>query len=81
MIEGNQITVLLHYPGNDLSLWQGYSQDIPASWINGYDKDWNVKGYLYDFVAMPTLFLLDKNKRVLLKDVNLIMVERYLRRL
>ena len=81
MIEHGQITVLLHYPGNDLSLWQGYSQDIPASWINGYDKNRHVKNNLYDFVAMPTLFLLDKDKRVLLKDVSLIMVERYLRSL
>jgi hypothetical protein len=53
----------------------------PASWINGYDKNRHVKDNLYDFVAIPTLFLLDKDKRVLLKDVNLIMVERYLRSL
>ena len=56
-------------------------QDIPTSWINGYDKDGKAKGSLYDFAAMPTLFLLDKDKRVLLKDVNLIIVERYLRSL
>ena len=79
MIYHGLVKVVLHYPGNDLSLWHDYSQDIPTSWINGYCNYGNVKGSLYDFVAMPTLFLLDKDKRILLKDVSLIMVETYLK--
>ncbi len=38
-------------------------------WINGYDKELTVlERELYDLKAMPTLYLLDKDKKVLLKD-------------
>ena len=48
-------------------------------WTNGYDKELVIKNKnLYDLRAIPTLYLLDKNKTVLLKDATLQKVEQYL---
>lgn len=42
-------------------------------------KNWSSKTKnLYDLRAIPTLYLLDKNKTVLLKDATLQKVEQYL---
>ena len=52
---------------------------IPSKWINGYDKELTVRNReLYDLKAMPTLYLLDKDKKVLLKDAPVEQVEQYL---
>lgn len=43
---------------------------FPVSWIDGYDAGQRIiEEQVYDFKAMPTLYLLDADKRVLLKDV------------
>lgn len=46
-----------------------YREQIPASWINAYDDGCVLreKG-LYDLSAIPSLYLLDAQKRVLVKD-------------
>lgn len=79
-IERGDVGVLAFYPDSDLSIWKRNLKKIPASWINGYDKNGVVKSQLlYDLKAIPTLYLLDKNKVVLLKDADLEIVELYLR--
>ena len=53
--------------------------DFAKEWTNGYDKELVIKNKnLYDLRAIPTLYLLDKNKTVLLKDATLQKVEQYL---
>mgnify|MGYP002527024690 FL=1 len=48
-------------------------------WINGYDKKQTIEqNNLYDLKAIPTLYLLDKDKTVLLKDVTTKEIEEYL---
>ena len=42
---------------------------MPDNWINSYDKSMKMKNdELYDLRAIPTLYLLDQDKVVLLKD-------------
>jgi len=49
---------------------------LAKEWTNGYDKELVIKNKnLYDLRAIPTLYLLDKNKTVLLKDATLQKVE------
>ena len=56
-------------PDTDLEAWREHLQDYPASWINGYDADQRIeKERLYDLKAIPALYLLDKQKRVMAKD-------------
>ena len=47
-------------------------EKMPANWINGFDSNQKIANEeLYDLKAMPTLYLLDKGKKVLLKDADL----------
>lgn len=62
-----QISVVAIYPDNDYLLWD--NEEYPKEWINGFDKEQVIlKNELYDLRAFPTIYLLDRNKRVILKD-------------
>ena len=78
-VKNKQIAILSFYPDEDLEIWKKHLQDIPAEWVNGYDKDRKTENeQLYDLKAIPTLYLLDADKRVLLKDVPAPVLEEYL---
>ena len=78
-IKSGEIRLLAFYPDEDLEIWEKHHSDIPAEWINGYDKEQKVKlQKLYDLKAIPTLYLLDADKRVLQKDISIRALDRYL---
>lgn len=69
MIERGRLKVVALYPDEDLREWRAYRSRIPASWINGYDAGCVVRETgAYDLQAIPSLYLLDADKRVLVKD-------------
>lgn len=69
LIERGKLKVLALFPDEDLSEWQAYRPQIPARWINAYDKGCVVRDReLYDLRAIPSLYLLDRDKRVMVKD-------------
>lgn len=69
MIERGRLTVLALYPDEDLTEWERYRERIPAAWINAYDRGCVIREEgLYDLSAIPSLYLLDAGKRVLVKD-------------
>jgi hypothetical protein len=69
-LQSDEIKLLAFYPDEDLSIWKKHFADIPAEWINGYDKNRVVElKKVYDLKAIPTLYLLDVDKRVIGKDI------------
>ncbi len=57
------------YPGNDYELWKSHLDFYPKEWITGYDKNLQIpNNQLYNIQAFPTFYLLDKDKKVILKD-------------
>ena len=53
--------------------------EFPAGWIDGYDAGQRLtREQVYDLKAMPTLYLLDAEKRVILKDASFEQVEERL---
>ena len=69
LIERKELKVLVIYPDADLEAWREHLEDYPASWINGYDANLRIeKERLYDLKAIPALYLLDSQKRVMAKD-------------
>ena len=63
----------------DKEEWERHLPDFPKEWINGYDKKLVIKEKnLYDLKAIPTLYLLDKDKKVLLKDATVAQIDQYL---
>ncbi len=68
-IGSGRLKVLALYPDEELGEWEAYRPHIPAEWINAYDKGCRVRETgSYDLSAIPALYLLDRNKTVLVKD-------------
>ena len=81
-LKEKKLAVVAFYPDEDLAIWEKHLTDIPAEWTNGYDKERATENKeLYDLRAIPTLYLLDAQKRVLLKDAPAITVEEHLYKL
>lgn len=74
-----KLAVLAIYPGANMEGWRKSSVQVPASWINGYDHDEEIgqKG-TYELRSIPTLYLLDKNYMVIMKEPPFTYVEYYL---
>ena len=69
LIENGTLVVMAVYSDEDTAAWRDYAPNIPGEWINAYDAAQKIKGEeLYDLKAIPTLYLLDSDKRVMLKD-------------
>lgn len=73
------LKIVALYPDEDIAAWKKHLPAIPATWINGYDKELKMRNEeLYDLKAIPTLYLLDKDKKVVLKDVTFPQLMQYL---
>ncbi|MBR5499301.1 MAG: DUF5106 domain-containing protein [Bacteroidales bacterium] len=69
MIASGQLAVLNIYIDEDLEAWRSYMPIYPDEWYNGFDPDFVIRNEeLYNVRAIPSLYLLDANKTVLLKD-------------
>lgn len=77
-VTSGKLKVLAVYPDENLDAWKKHLKDIPPSWINGYDKSTIRNQEIYDLKAIPTLYLLDKDKKVLLKDTSAGHIHEYL---
>lgn len=69
-IAAGQLAVLNIYIDEDLEGWRSYMPIYPENWYNGFDPDLVIRSEnLYNVRAIPSLYLLDENKKVLFKDV------------
>jgi hypothetical protein len=77
--ENGVLKVLSIYPDEDLAEWTKHYSDLPTNWVNGYDKSVRIKkDDIYDLKAIPSFYLLDEQKNVLLKDARFEEIEAYL---
>ena len=68
-IASGELAVLNIYIDEQLKEWYEYMPIYPKSWYNGYDPDGLIRSDdLYNVRAIPSLYFLDKDKKVLLKD-------------
>lgn len=80
LVAGGRMIILAIYTDEDVTLWKAAAKDMPVGWINARDtsKGLVVKSDLYAIRAIPSLYLLDRDKRVLLKDATAEQVVMYL---
>ena len=79
MIGDKRLKVLSVYPDEDMKAWKEYFPTLPTHWLNGYDASQQIKNEeLYDLRAIPTLYLIDRKKFVILKDAPFGEIEHYL---
>ena len=69
LIASGKLAVLNIYIDEDLEAWRSYMPIYPEEWYNGFDPDFVIRNdLLYNVRAIPSLYLLDADKIVLLKD-------------
>lgn len=74
-----KLTILAVYPDRNLAEWEKAQHEIPDEWINGYSPNGEVlEKEFYDLKAIPTLYLLNKDRKVMLKDATWMQIETYL---
>ena len=69
LIDSGRLRVADVYIDEDLELWKARKDTYPKEWINGYDPGYVIRtDRLYAVRALPSLYLLDQKKNVLMKD-------------
>jgi len=69
MIYRKKIAILNIYIDEEIEKWREYLHNYPTNWICGYDHLFRLRdGDDYKVRAIPSLYLLDSEKRVILKD-------------
>jgi hypothetical protein len=73
-----KLNVLAVYPNDDTVSWKEHASIIPNSWIYARDAEEkiNTEG-IYDVKRFPAIYLLDKDKKVLLKDTTVEKLDDY----
>lgn len=67
-ITEKKLTVIAIYAEGKREVWDKTKNDLPDNWLVGYDLTGILDEEIYDLPAMPTPYLLDMDKRVILKD-------------
>ena len=69
LIAAGTLVVLNIYIDEDIEAWRSYMPIYPEEWYNGFDPDFVLReNDIYAVRAIPSLYLLDAEKRVILKD-------------
>lgn len=70
MVTSGQLAVVNIYIDEDLTAWYEYMPIYPSEWYNGYDPNLVIRNdELYSVRAIPSLYILDEAKNVIMKDV------------
>lgn len=67
-IRAQKLSVLTIYTEGDKKTWETTLPTLPDHWQAGTDRNMIKENSLYDLKSMPCLYLLDAQKRVLVKD-------------
>jgi len=69
LVKTGKIAIVNIYIDEELQKWFDYLPNYPDYWICGYDFNYIIrKDILYNVRAIPSLYLLDAEKRVVCKD-------------
>lgn len=68
-ISSRRLAVVNIYIDREIDKWREYEPNYPESWITGYDHRFRIReDILFNVRAIPSLYFLDSEKRVILKD-------------
>ena len=66
----------------EVDAWKAKAATYPKNWINGYDHNFTIReDLIYNVRAIPSLYLLDSSKRVILKDAPVEQVLTFMRQM
>ena len=69
LTEIGRIKTISIYPDEDIDTWRAYLDEMPELWIKAYDDGMKIsQEQSYNLNAIPSLYLLDNQKHVIIKD-------------
>lgn len=69
MVSSGRLAIVNVYIDEDVEAWKSYQDYYPKTWFNGYDATYSIRQDIkYDVRAIPSLYILDSEKRVIMKD-------------
>ncbi len=68
LVESGKMRVVALYTDGDKDAWEGYTGNIPPYWENGFVGESFNREKPYAVRATPSIFMMDKNRRIMLKD-------------
>lgn len=69
MVSAGKLAVVNVYIDEDIQAWRSYMPIYPEEWHNGFDPDMVLRNNeIYSVRAIPSLYLLDSQKMVIMKD-------------
>ena len=73
-----ELKILMTYINDDIEAWEKHASDVSGSWIYSRDVEQKIiiEG-VYNIKQFPTIYLLDKDKKVLLKETTFEKLENY----
>lgn len=82
LVSSGRLAVVNVYIDEELDKWREYASVYPKNWYNGYDQSYLIRSDItYNVRAIPSLYLLDSSKRVLMKDAPVETILPYLENL
>ena len=75
-----KLKIITVYVNDDLEMWKNHAHEVLVAWIYAYDAEQIINDRtIYNIKRFPTLYLLDRDKKVILKDLNFETLEEYFR--
>lgn len=69
LISSGKMAVVNMYIDLERDKWREYAKTYPKEWYNGFDQDYVIRtDVTYNVRAIPSVYLLDSGKNVILKD-------------
>lgn len=78
-LDDGTVVLINIYIDQEIDKWREYEPTYPRTWITGYDWQYTIREeQTYDVRAIPSLYLLDSEKKIIMKDAPTERVLRYL---
>ena len=69
LVHSGALAVVNVYIDEDISAWKAYEPVYPRTWVTGYEFAGIIREeQIYDVRAIPSLYLLDREYRIVMKD-------------
>ena len=69
LVASGRLAVVNVYIDEELDKWREYASVYPKNWYNGYDQSYIIRSDVtYNVRAIPSLYVLDSEKKVIMKD-------------
>lgn len=82
LVASGRLAVVNIYIDDELDKWREYASVYPKGWYNGYDQGYIIRSDVtYNVRAIPSLYVLDSEKKVIMKDAPVENVLPYLENL